>query len=187
MREPLKARFLDLCTPHVHLQAIRDLAPDWLLSSRIAAVLADLDNTLVPYGHREVEPATIAYVKELLRAGLHVVIVSNAGSARVGRVAAALEVPFVAGAGKPSRRAFERALASAGQPAGRAVGVGDQVLRDVLGARRAGLYSVLVNPLTPRDFPGTALLRAPERLVMARLRRLGRWPEMGLPDPGGLP
>jgi len=47
-------------------------------------------------------------------------------------------------AGKPARRAFRRLLrAMDAQPAD-AVMIGDRRITDVLGAKRAGLYSVLV-------------------------------------------
>ncbi|MDP2871776.1 MAG: YqeG family HAD IIIA-type phosphatase [Bacillota bacterium] len=175
------AGLVDLCTPHVRLGSVLELDPGWLLARDIEALVADLDNTLVPYGQREVDPGMADHVRSMLAAGLRVVILSNAGVARSAPIAAALGVPFIARAGKPALHAYERALAKAGSAPGRAAGVGDQLFRDVLGARRSGLLSVLVAPLSPRDFPGTTLLRGPERLLAAYLRRLGRWPEEGLP------
>jgi predicted HAD superfamily phosphohydrolase YqeG len=55
--------------------------------------------------------------------------------------------------------------------------VGDQLFRDILGARRAGCSTVLVRPLSARDFPGTALLRPLEAAVIAYLKRISRWPD----------
>jgi predicted HAD superfamily phosphohydrolase YqeG len=52
--------------------------------------------------------------------------------------------------------------------------IGDQVFTDVLGGRRAGLYTILVRPRSPREFVGTRLLRALERKVLAHLERRGR-------------
>jgi HAD superfamily phosphatase (TIGR01668 family) len=174
--------FLESCTPHIHLASITGLSASWLHAHGIEAVLSDLDNTLVPYGCKEVSVLTRQYVAGLLAAGLRVIVLSNAGPRRVAPVAEALGVPFLAHAGKPARGAYERALSKLGAGPEAAVGVGDQVLRDVLGARRSGLLSVLVDPLSPRDFPGTTLLRGPERALIAHLRRLDCWPNAGLPD-----
>ena len=46
--------------------------------------------------------------------------------------------------GKPSPRMFQLALALAGEKAGRAVMIGDQIETDVLGARKAGVHTILV-------------------------------------------
>ena len=46
--------------------------------------------------------------------------------------------------GKPSPRMFKLALALAGEKAERAVMVGDQIETDVLGARKAGVHTILV-------------------------------------------
>lgn len=50
------------------------------------------------------------------------------------------------GAAKPQEAIFRRALSKAGCPPDRAVHVGDSLQRDVEGARRAGLISVLISP-----------------------------------------
>ena len=47
--------------------------------------------------------------------------------------------------------------------------VGDQLFTDIYGARRAGVYAVLVEPLSPREFAGTKLLRRFERWLLTRL------------------
>jgi uncharacterized protein len=175
------ARFIDLCTPDAWLGSVLELTPGWLRASGIDAVVADLDNTLVPYGRVDVDPAVLRHVQALVSYGLRLVVLSNAGVSRIGPIASVLGIPYVANAGKPARGAYARALSLMGSSPQRTAAVGDQVFRDVLGARRAGLLSVLVTPLSARDFPGTALLRGPERLLIARQRRLGRWPEQGLP------
>ena len=46
--------------------------------------------------------------------------------------------------GKPSPRMFKLALSLAGEKAGRAVMIGDQIETDVLGANKAGVHTVLV-------------------------------------------
>jgi ribonucleotide monophosphatase NagD (HAD superfamily) len=46
--------------------------------------------------------------------------------------------------GKPSPRMFQLALRLAEEKAGHAVMVGDSIETDVLGARRAGVHSILV-------------------------------------------
>ncbi|MDP3773327.1 MAG: HAD family hydrolase, partial [Gemmatimonadales bacterium] len=115
-------------------------------------------------------PGTAEALASLNRLGLVVGCVSNADGTvdrlleRVGLLA---HLKFVVDSGKvgiekPDARIFEIALALAGVPAGEAVYVGDIYPVDVVGARRAGLTPVLLDPLdryggrdcrTARDVP----------------------------------
>ena len=55
--------------------------------------------------------------------------------------------PAEVGATKPDRRIFDAALEGLGDPARRAVYVGDRAIEDVAGARRAGLIPIQVGSL----------------------------------------
>src|SRR5207247_11299986 len=61
---------------------------------------------------------------------------------------------------KPDREMFERALARAGARPEEALHAGDDLEKDVLGARRAGLSSVLVDHAGTH---GPGVDRAPDR------------------------
>jgi hypothetical protein len=56
----------------------------------------------------------------------------------------------------------------------RAVVIGDQVMTDMLGGNSAGMYTILVAPMHPREFIGTKVSRVFERIILFRLRRLGK-------------
>jgi len=165
--------FRDRLIPNEIVRSVLDISPDWLSERRIKALILDLDNTLVPYGQSTVCPDLLAHIRALLHLGVRAVILSNAGPRRTRSVAAKMEIPFVASAGKPGLRGYARALAAVGTAPEHTAAVGDQIFRDVIGARTAGCYAVLVPPMTPRDFPGTRILRFFERLVLARLARRG--------------
>lgn len=153
--------------------SVLDISAEWLCRRGLDALILDLDNTLVPYGSKTVRPDIRAHVRQLLAAGIRAVILSNAGQRRTRAVAAEIGIPFISGAGKPGLRGYVRALAVLDGSPEKTAAVGDQVFRDVLGARSAGCFAVLVPPMSPRDFPGTGLLRLAERLVLARLARRG--------------
>jgi uncharacterized protein len=104
----------------------------------------------------------------LLAAGLRVGILSNGTARRVADLGLPLlGVPAIALAGKPFGFAFRRALRTLGTTAGTTAMVGDQLFTDVLGARCAGLTSVLVAPLTPGRHAHTRVARRLERWVLA--------------------
>jgi len=56
-------------------------------------------------------------------------------------------IPIEVGAAKPDRRIFDAALRGLGDPARRAIYVGDRAIEDVAGARRAGLVPIQVESL----------------------------------------
>jgi FMN phosphatase YigB (HAD superfamily) len=58
--------------------------------------------------------------------------------------------------GKPSRAAFDAALAAVAVPASRAVFIGDDLVRDIQGARAAGLFTVRVAAAGTRRGEGDA-------------------------------
>jgi putative hydrolase of the HAD superfamily len=70
----------------------------------------------------------------------------------------ALVLPAHVGAAKPDRRIFDHALAAIGVPAARAAYVGDDAMRDLAGARAAGLAAIDVTSLaTLADLPSLLL------------------------------
>ena len=159
--------------PDEIVRSVFDISPHWLRRRELASVILDLDNTLVPYGQSRVGHEVKEHIQMLLSSGVKAIILSNAGPRRTRAVAAELGMMFVAGARKPGLRGYRTALAALQEPPSKTAAVGDQVFRDVLGARSAGCFAVLVPPMSPRDFPGTALLRYFERLVLGRLVRSG--------------
>ena len=171
----------DNLIPHAVFESVLDIQPAWLAGRGVRGLAVDLDNTLVPYGQPVPDPDIVGHVRNLVAAGLRIVIVSNARQHRASVAAKELGIPYLANAGKPAARAFRRALDLIGCQPGQAAVIGDQVFRDVLGARRAGCLAVLVNPMSSRDFPGTKLLRWPERLIIRHLQARGSWPVRNTP------
>lgn len=166
---------LECLTPDLALPSVLALTPAVLRCLGATAVIFDLDNTLVAYGSAEPADAVRAYLAGLGAEGIPAVLLSNATAGRARELAAKLGLPHVGSANKPAVGGFRRALAVLGRPAAETAVVGDQLFRDVLGARRAGCIAVWVEPMTDRDFPGTRLLRPPERFVIGWLRSRGRW------------
>ena len=122
-------------------------------------------------------PAALVRAREL---GLRLVVVSNSdGTAEQGMVDAGLR-PLVDavvdseifGVEKPDRRIFEHALSLAGVPPSAAIHVGDLYAADVIGAMRAGIHPVLLDPYG--DWPAVDCATAPalgaivDRIASAR-------------------
>jgi HAD superfamily phosphatase (TIGR01668 family) len=143
------------------------------LRRRFRGLIVDLDNTLAGWNKAAATPAVHAWLRGAQAAGLRVCILSNNLPARVDGFARGLGLPCVAQAGKPRRRGYRRALALLETEVAETAVIGDQVWTDVLGARRMNMYSILVQPLAPREFVGTRAMRWAERAWLGHLRRRG--------------
>jgi len=51
--------------------------------------------------------------------------------------------------------------------------VGDQLFTDILGGNRLGLFTVLVIPMSKREFIGTKIVRMLEKVLLYRLAKKG--------------
>ncbi|MBI4276948.1 MAG: YqeG family HAD IIIA-type phosphatase [Armatimonadetes bacterium] len=137
----------------------------------IEALLLDLDNTLVPWGAREIPEALPGWIAAARAHGLRLCIVTNNFTRRAERIARALGVEAVTAAAKPASLGLRGAMRRLGTAPASTALVGDQLFTDILGGNLLGLYTVLVPPLSRREFPTTRLVRLAEALVMSLVRR----------------
>lgn len=167
---------LERFIPHLRVRTVYDIDSTELKDKGYKGIITDLDNTLTGAKDYTVEPKLIKWLEETRLQGFQVVIVSNNDHLRVSRFATPLQIPFVNSARKPSSRAFRQALELMGLMPDQAVMVGDQMLTDVLGGNRIGMFTILVDPIAIQDESWiTRINRRIERIVIARLRKKGLW------------
>jgi HAD superfamily phosphatase (TIGR01668 family) len=153
--------------PWMRCRAAEDIPFEQLARDGVRAVLFDLENTLIPPGG-PFDDAGRKIVERARAAGLAVGVVSNASASWVPRELEREDIPFVAPAGKPATRAFERGCALLGVTPSEAVYAGDQVITDVLGAQRAGLRAILLEPTYTKE----ALSSRFQRLIVRAVERV---------------
>ncbi len=154
--------------PDAVARSVHDVDYGSLLARGVQAVLFDLENTLCPWRAWELDDRTWRLLDALLEQGFRLAVVTNARLPAGHPLVVALGrrgVPVVDAAQKPFRKGIRRALDLLGIAPGRAAVVGDQLLTDVLGARRAGLLAVLVDPLGREESLPTKFNRGIERLL----------------------
>ncbi len=138
----------------------------------IKLLLADLDNTLVPYGVPLPDERLKAWRDDLNAHGVTLFILSNNRHENRPRMfAEGLDVPFIGHAGKPKTPSFLRAMEQMGVTREQTAIVGDQVFTDVLGGNRAGISAILVRPIQLAGNPGRYLryaVEAPFRLLSGK-------------------
>lgn len=127
--------------------------------------LLDLDNTLAEDHVHEPSEYTRRIIRELEEAGFACCIVSNAKSTRSSDFAAMIPVECISYANKPSPSGIFRALELMHARKEEAVLFGDQIFTDIAAARRAGIYSVLVEPFSKKEVFYVRLKRPLEKIV----------------------
>jgi uncharacterized protein len=131
--------------PWMRFERVDDVPFELLAGQGVKAVLFDLENTLCAPGGPYDERAH-AIVERVRSAGMRAAVVTNASASWVGDVLRAQDVPHIAPAGKPGRQGFLDACRQLGVKPAHAVYVGDQMITDVMGAQRAGLRAILLEP-----------------------------------------
>lgn len=148
---------------------IYQLSGDLLARRGVKLLLADLDNTLVPYGVPMPDERLKGWRDELAAQGVTLFVLSNnRHESRPRTFAQALGVPYIGHAGKPKPAAFIRAMTLMEATREQTAIVGDQVFTDVLGGNLAGVSTILVRPIRLAGNPGRYLryaLEAPFRLL----------------------
>ena len=133
-------------------------------------IIFDIDNTLVPHGLPADERA-IALFKRLKNIGYNVTMLSNNKEPRVKMFCDAVDAPYIYKAGKPNPAKYREAMKNMGTDEKNTLFVGDQIFTDVWGANKAGIYSILVKPIHPKEEIQIVLKRYLEKIVLIGYHR----------------
>lgn len=134
------------------------------------AVLFDIDNTLVNHGVPATEQV-IDFFERLHNMGFKTCLISNNKEPRVASFAGQVNSEYIYKAGKPSPKGYIRAMEICGTDKESTMFVGDQLFTDIWGANRAGIYSILVKPIHPKEEIQIVLKRKLEWFVLIFYRR----------------
>jgi len=157
------------------VEAVWNISPERLWQQGLRALIVDLDNTLVDWNQEFLRPAVSEWARACRQRGLSLCVCTNSRSnPRVKRIAAKLAACYLAAAGKPWPAAWRRALSLLRCPPRQAAVVGDQVFTDIWGANRLGMMSILVRPLSGRDFFATRIPRLLEKHLLLRWQARGK-------------
>lgn len=143
--------------------SIYDITGAALRRRGIKLLLADLDNTLVPYGVPLPDQRLKDWRDALAAHGVTLFVLSNNRRESRPRIfSEGLEVPYIGHAGKPKTPSFFKAMEQQGVTPAETAIVGDQIFTDVLGGNRAGVTTILVEPIRLAGNPGRYLRYAVE-------------------------
>lgn len=151
--------------PGDYLDSAYEIDYEGLAAQGYRGLIFDIDNTLVPHGAPADERA-IRLFQRLKALGFQCCLLSNNQLPRVEMFNRDVQVHFIENAHKPSVKNYLRACELMGTDRDHTVFIGDQIFTDVYGANRAGIRTILVKPIHPKEEIQIVLKRYLEKIVL---------------------
>lgn len=161
---------LQIFYPDEYLDSTYSIDFKKLYKKGFRGIIFDIDNTLVPHGAPADARARQLFAR-LKQLGFECCLISNNQLPRVEMFNRDIGVHFIENAHKPSVKSYQRAMELMHTERDTTLFVGDQIFTDVFGAKRAGIYSILVQPIHPKEEIQIVLKRYLEKIVLFFYRR----------------
>ena len=126
---------------------ILHLTPDIVRKNNLKGLILDVDETLVPMRQKQASEDLLKWANTMKRVANIWLVSNNLSQKRIGRIAENLELPYLLGAKKPSRKKLRKAVDAMDLRPQEVAMVGDRLFTDVLAGNRLGLFTVLVEPM----------------------------------------
>ena len=156
--------------PDEYLDSTYVIDFDKLYEEGYRGIIFDIDNTLVPHG-APADQRAIALFKRLHALGYQTMMLSNNQEPRVKMFCDAVDAEYIYKAGKPNPANYREAMKRMHTDEKNTLFVGDQIFTDVWGANKAGIYSILVKPIHPKEEIQIVLKRYLEKVVLFCYKR----------------
>ncbi|NJN85742.1 MAG: YqeG family HAD IIIA-type phosphatase [Leptolyngbyaceae cyanobacterium SL_7_1] len=127
--------------------SILHLTPALLVHHNLKGLVLDVDETLVPFSMAQTSPELRQWVEQIRPEVALWLVSNNLSQYRISRIAESLDLPYILGARKPSRRKLRQAVTAMNIPVEQVAMVGDRLFTDVLAGNRLGMFTILVEPM----------------------------------------
>ena len=156
--------------PKGYFTKVEDITINYLLENKIKVLILDVDNTLIDY-YQNLTEDVIQWTKNLKGQGMKLYILSNTNNKeKVEKVANKLEIPYKNFAMKPLKKGFLQIQKEVNEQFEKIAVVGDQLFTDILGGNRCHMYTILIDPINPKDYWYTAWKRPIENKIKNKLK-----------------
>ena len=149
----------------MRLNSVYEVDFDRLYKKGIRGLIFDIDNTLVPHG-ADADERIEKLFGELKKMGFKTFLLSNNKLERVKRFNANIRSLYIYKAGKPNAVNYIKAMRMMGTGKENTVFIGDQLFTDIWGAKKAGISTILLNPIDKKEEIQIVLKRYLEKIVL---------------------
>ncbi|MCL1846251.1 MAG: YqeG family HAD IIIA-type phosphatase [Defluviitaleaceae bacterium] len=153
--------------PDFYYDSVFQIPYDELWKKNIRGLIFDIDNTLTHFDEKAPSAKIAGLLRRLERKGFRICLVTNNTNKRLGHFNEGLNLPGIANAIKPLTRGIRYAMETMGTKPAETVIIGDQLLSDIWAGKNAKITTIMVKPISEKDF---ILVRA-KRLIERRILR----------------
>lgn len=158
--------------PDSYYASIYDIDYDLLMKQKIDTILFDIDNTITKVDDLNVPQETINLFENLKTKNFKLLIFSNNHVERAQPISKILDVKMLADAGKPQKEAYDKALKILDSKKEDTVAIGDQILSDIVGAKKYGIKSILVDQLSEENNIQTGMAQKLQKIMIYKLTKM---------------
>lgn len=159
---------MKLLEPWINADSVAAIDLEMLKEQGVDTLLLDMDNTIVPWHTFSLSDATNLWIRRAGALGFKICILSNNRKWRIVKITEMLGVRGVWSACKPFFVGYMKALRILGSKRRSSVCVGDQIFTDIVGANLLGIRTILVCPVSRREYGWTRFMRRVEAAVAGR-------------------
>ena len=157
-----------MLTPDYYYDSVHEIPYEEFWKEGLRGLIFDIDNTLTAFDQKLPSEEIVDLINRLQRMGYKLCLVTNNTNRRLTSFNEHMQLPGIANALKPLTRGLCQAMEKMStQPYQTAI-IGDQLLSDIWGGRNARITTIMVRPLTERDFLFVRAKRLIERLMLRK-------------------
>lgn len=153
--------------PDYYVDSVLDVAYETLWQKNIRGLIYDIDNTLAHFDKPYTSTKVVEMLEKLKKMGFKICLCTNNTNNRL-KLFDHLQLDGVAYALKPLTRGVRQCMLKMNTNAKQTAIIGDQLFADVWAGKNAGITTVLVKPLTEKDFFFVKFKRVFERWMLQR-------------------
>ena len=157
--------------PTYMAKTIFNIRPEKLKKEGISHLFVDLDNTLAsPYIDLP-DDQVKKWIEEVKKSNIAITILSNNHEERVKKFAESLQVSYLSDVKKPRIFKLKNYLKEKEMDYEKCMAIGDQIMTDVLLAKKLNLKVILVEPRTSKDEPITFFPRLLDKYFRKKIKK----------------
>ncbi len=160
---------MNIFKPDMYVNDIYNINYKRLFSMNKKYLFFDLDNTIISYIDSDVNDNIMNLFNDLKKMGFECFIFSNSNNKRLYKIKEKLNVEVFCNSMKPLKKNYMKVLKKYDKD--KCVFIGDQLMTDVLGAKRNSLYVILVDRINDKEPIYTKFWRFFENFVLKKYEK----------------
>ena len=141
---------MDKFVPDMYQKNIYSINYEKLKNQGIKVLLFDLDNTIIERHNYELPLKLKELFKELNKYFMIYIISNSFNYEKLEKISKTLHIAYIGGSMKPFKRGYKKINFKNIKKRQMAM-IGDQLLTDILGAKKMGYYTILTDPIKEDD------------------------------------